>query len=132
MWDPTPLNWSRLCGINLAKTGVRYVGRNSGMSHVRTSPYYPQANGKFERFNRTIKTECIRPRAPLSLDDAKRVVTGFIETYNHRRLHSSLGFVTPYDRLTGRHEEIFQARDTKLDAARARRKAVRERALMAA
>jgi putative transposase len=102
------------------------------MSHVRISPYYPQANGKFERFNRTIKTECIRPRAPLSLDDAKRVVTGFIETYNHRRLHSSLGFVTPYDRLTGRHEEIFQARDTKLDAARARRKAVRERALMAA
>jgi len=29
MWDPTPLNWSRLCGIGLAKTGVRYVGRNS-------------------------------------------------------------------------------------------------------
>jgi hypothetical protein len=28
MWDPTPLNWSRLCGIGLAKTGVRYVGRN--------------------------------------------------------------------------------------------------------
>jgi len=29
MWDPTPLNWSRLCGIGLANTGVRYVGRNS-------------------------------------------------------------------------------------------------------
>jgi hypothetical protein len=34
--------------------------------------------------------------------------------------------------LTGRHEAIFQARITKLDAARARRKAVRERELMAA
>jgi len=29
MWDPTPLNWSRLCGIDLAQTGVRYVGRNT-------------------------------------------------------------------------------------------------------
>jgi transposase InsO family protein len=106
--------------------------RISGMSHVRTSPYYPQANGKFERFNRTIKTECIRPKAPLSLDDARRLVTDFIETYNTKRLHSAIGFVAPYDRLIGRHEEIFQARDAKLDAARARRKAVRERVLMAA
>jgi len=106
--------------------------RISGMSHVRTSPYYPQANGKFERFNRTIKSECIRPKTPVSLEDAKRIVTAFIETYNTKRLHSALGFVTPYDRLTGRHLEIFQARDAKLEAARARRKAVREQQLMAA
>ncbi len=94
--------------------------------------YYPQANGKFERFNRTIKTECIRPKAPISLADAKRIVADFIEAYNSKRLHSSLGFVTPYDRLVGRHEEIFQARDAKLEAARARRKAVREHGLLAA
>jgi len=106
--------------------------RVSGMSHVRTSPYYPQANGKFERFNRTIKPEWIRPKAPLSLADAKRIVTEFIETYIYKRLHSSLGFVTPYDRLIERYEKIFQARDAKLEAARARRKAVREHPLMAA
>lgn len=123
----------------ISDNGPQFVSRDfkefirvSGMSHVRTSPYYPQANGKFERFNRTIKTECIRPKAPLSLADAKRIVTDFIETYNYKRLHSSLGFVTPYDRLVGRHEEIFQARDAKLEAARARRKAVREHPLMAA
>jgi len=59
-------------------------------------------------------------------------VTDFIETYNYKHLHSSLGFVTPYDRLVARHEEIFQARDAKLEAARARRKAVREHGLLAA
>jgi len=123
----------------ISDNGPQFVSRDfkefirvSGMSHVRTSPYYPQANGKFERFNRTIKTECIRPKAPISLADAKRIVTDFIETYNFKRLHSSLGFVTPYDRLVGRHEEIFQARDAKLEAARARRKAVREHGLLAA
>ena len=123
----------------ISDNGPQFVSRDfkefirvSGMSHVRTSPYYPQANGKFERFNRTIKTECIRPKAPISLADAKRIVADFIEAYNSRRLHSSLGFVTPYDRLVGRHEEIFQARDAKLEAARARRKAVREHGLLAA
>lgn len=100
--------------------------RISGMSHVKTSAYYPQANGKFERFNRTIKSECIRPKSPVSLDDAKRVVSEFIQGYNTQRLHSALGFVTPYDRLIGRHEEIFKARDRKLEEARARRKASRE------
>ena len=44
----------------------------------------------------------------------------------------SLGFETPYDRLMGRHREIFHARDTKLEAARARRKAVREQKALAA
>ena len=115
----------------IAKEFKEFV-RISGMSHVRTSPHYPQSNGKFERFNRTMKTECIRPKAPVSLEDAKRIVGGFIEEYNTQRLHSSLGFVTPYDRLMGRHEEIFQARDRKLEAARARRKAVREHGALAA
>jgi transposase InsO family protein len=59
--------------------------RISGMSHVRTSPHYPQSNGKFERFNRTMKTECLRPKTPVSLEDAKRVVGGFIEEYNTKR-----------------------------------------------
>lgn len=100
--------------------------RSCGMTHVRTSPYYPQSNGKLERFNKTFKTECIRPRSPVSLQDAKRIVADFIEQYNNVRLHSSIGFVTPRDRLLGRHEEIFKARDAKLEAARARRKAARE------
>lgn len=123
----------------ISDNGPQFVSRDfkdfiriSSMSHVKTSPYYPQANGKFERFNRTVKSECIRPKSPVSLEDAKRIVTAFIETYNTKRLHSGIGFVTPYDRLTGRHLEIFQARDPKLEAARARRKAVREQQLMAA
>ena len=109
----------------IAKEFKTFV-RLSGMSHVRTSPYYPQSNGKIERFNRTFKHECIRPLAPVSLDDALRIVGNFIEDYNKHRLHSAIGFVTPYDKLMGREKQIFEARDAKLEAARARRRAARE------
>ena len=40
------------------------------MTHVRTSPYYPQSNGKNERWYKTLKGECIRVKTPLSLEDA--------------------------------------------------------------
>ena len=56
--------------------------RLCGMTHVRTSPYYPQSNGKVERYHRTIKSECIRPKTPLTLEDARRVVTDFVKDYN--------------------------------------------------
>jgi transposase InsO family protein len=57
----------------IAKDFKEFI-RLSGMTHVRTSPYYPQSNGKLERWNQSIKSECIRPGVPLSLADAKRLV----------------------------------------------------------
>jgi len=40
--------------------------------------------------------------------------------------HSALGYVTPKDRLEGRHLEIYKARDQKLEAAREQRRQRRE------
>lgn len=109
----------------IAKDFKEYI-RLSGMTHVRTSPYYPQSNGKLERFNRTMKSECIRPKTPVSLDDAMRLVGQFIEHYNAKRLHSAIGYITPLDKLEGKAQLIFNARDRKLEAARAARKQQRE------
>ena len=93
----------------IAKDFKEFI-RISGMTHVRTSPFYPQSNGKLERFHKTIKTECIRPGTPLSLDDARRIVEKYIEHYNTVRLHSAIGYVTPADKLNGRDKEIFKER----------------------
>jgi transposase InsO family protein len=95
-------------------------------SHVFTSPHYPQSNGKLERFHRTLKEQAIRPKTPLTLEDARRVVGAFVNHYNLVRLHSALGYVTPGDRLEGRHLAIYQARDQKLEAARRLRQAKRQ------
>jgi len=91
-------------------------------THVYTSPHYPQSNGKLERYHRTLKEQAIRPKTPLSLEDARRVVAEFVEHYNTVRLHSALGYVTPQDRMEGRHQEIYAARDRKLEAAREQRR----------
>jgi len=91
-------------------------------THVLTSPHYPQSNGKLERYHRTLKEQAIRPKTPLTLEDARRVVAEFVEHYNTVRLHSALGYVTPKDRLEDRHKEIYAARDRKLEAAREQRR----------
>jgi putative transposase len=104
----------------IAKEFKEFI-RISGMTHVRTSPYYPQSNGKMERWNGSIKSECIRPGVPLSLDDAERLIAQYIEVYNDQRLHSSLGYVTPKDMLEGRRTQIHAERDRKLEHARQQR-----------
>ena len=95
--------------------------RQCGMTHVRTAPYYLQSNGKIERWHKSLKQECIRPKTPLSLEDARRLVGQFVRCYNEERLHSAIGYVTPKDKLEGREEIIFAERWRKLAAARRRR-----------
>jgi transposase InsO family protein len=112
----------------IAKDFKEFI-RISGMTQVRTSPYYPQSNGKLERFHQTIKSECIRPGVPLSLDDARRIVEECTQHYNTVRLHSAIGYITPADKLNGRDQEIFKERDRKLEEARAPRKQKRQKAL---
>ena len=119
----------------ISDNGPQFVAREfkqfiriSGMDHVRTSPYYPQSNGKIERWHGSLKAEAIRPKTPLSLADARRVVGEFVQEYNATRLHSAIGYVTPQDRLEGRHTQIWEERDRKLEAARAQRAARREQA----
>lgn len=105
----------------IAKDFKEYI-RLTGMSHVRTSPFYPQSNGKLERYHKTIKAECIRPKVALSLDDARNQITGYISFYNDERLHSAIGYIAPKDKLEGRDTQIFKERDQKLEAAREARK----------
>jgi transposase InsO family protein len=113
----------------ISDNGPQFIARDfkhfirlCGMQHVRTSPYYPQSNGKIERWHQTLKQECIRPGTPLSPTDADRLVVAFVEQYNHHRLHSAIGYITPADKLNQREAEIFDQRRQKLTQAREQRK----------
>ena len=71
----------------ISDNGPQFIARDfkefiriSGMTHVRTSPYYPQSNGKLERWHQSIKRECIRPGTPLSPEDARRLIASWVIT----------------------------------------------------
>ena len=117
----------------ISDNGPQFIARDfkefiriSGMTHVRTSPYYPESNGTLERYHKTIKGDCIRVKTPLSLEDAQRSVADFVKRYNTERLHSAIGYVTPMDKLEGRAEAIQAERQRKLIAAREARKQQRK------
>jgi len=111
----------------VAKDFKQFI-RLCGMTHVTTSPYYPQSNGKKERWFGTLKRECIRPNTPLSLEEARRLVACFVEHYNTLRLHSAIGYVTPADKLLGLEPVIHTQRDQKLEDARQQRQLLRQAA----
>lgn len=113
----------------ITDNGPQFISRDfkefiriAGMTHVKTSPYYPQSNGKLERYHRTIKGDCIRISEITSLEDARRVVTDYVRHYNEVRLHSAIGYVTPQTKLEGKEMEVFASRDRKLEAAREMRR----------
>ena len=111
----------------LAKDFKEFI-RIAGMTHVRTSPYYPQSNGKIERWHKSLKSECIRPGTPLSPEDARRLVEHYVDHYNTVRLHSAIGYVTPKDMLQGRQKQIQAERDRKLETSRQMRQQRRQQA----
>jgi putative transposase len=107
----------------IAKDFKEFI-RLTGITHVRTSPYYPQSNGKLERRHGSLKGERFRLAAPTTLDEARRVVAAFVAHYNEVRLHSALGYITPADKLAGLEDVIFAERDRKLEEARHQRRAI--------
>jgi putative transposase len=122
----------------ISDNGPQFIARDmkefirlTGMSHVRTSPYYPQSNGKQERMQGSLKRECIRERNPSSTKEANRFVREWVEYYNTKRLHSGIGYVAPQDMLEGRAESIQLEREQKLQIAREQRKTNRAQARIA-
>ena len=97
----------------IAKDFKEFI-RVSGMTHVS--------------WHKSLKGECIGPGTPLSLEDARRLVEGYVEHYNDVRLNSAIGYITPKDMLAGRQQEIHAERDRKLEEARKQRQIRRQQA----
>ena len=75
-----------------------------------------------ERFHGTYKRECVRPKTPLSPEDARRVTAKFVDHYNEVRLHSAIGYVAPKTKLEGKEEHVLKIRKERLAVAEKRRR----------
>jgi putative transposase len=81
------------------------------MQHIRGAPYHPMTQGKIERWHQTLKNRILLEHYYLP-GDLRTQIAAFIEHYNHRRYHESLGNLTPADVYFGRGHTIVLERET--------------------
>jgi transposase InsO family protein len=71
-----------------------------GLRQLRTRPYRPRTNGKAERFIQTLQNEWAYSRIYGSSPERAAALPLFLERYNYKRPHGSLGHKPPASRLT--------------------------------
>jgi transposase InsO family protein len=71
-----------------------------GLRHLRIRPYRPRTNGKAERLIQTMLNEWAYERIYGSSAERTTALPLFLERYNFRRPHGSLGHQPPATRLT--------------------------------
>jgi transposase InsO family protein len=69
------------------------------ISHLTTQPYRPQTNGKVERFHQTMRREWAYGLLYRSHRHRNQALPHWLEHYNTRRPHSSLGARPPISRV---------------------------------
>lgn len=73
--------------------------RALGLKHRRTRPYRPRTNGKAERFIRTMLGGWAYGAIYGSSAERRAALAGWLDFYNHRRPHGSLGKRPPISRI---------------------------------
>ncbi len=73
--------------------------RALGIKHLRTRPYRPRTNGKAERFIRTLVDGWAYGAVYRSSTERNAALPGWLNFYNRRRPHGSLGHQAPMSRL---------------------------------
>jgi transposase InsO family protein len=70
-----------------------------GIRHLTTKPHRPRTNGKVERFIQTLEREWAYGLVYASSEHRKRALPYWLNHYNKRRPHSSLGGHPPISRV---------------------------------
>lgn len=73
--------------------------RELGLRHLRIKPGRPRTNGKAERFIQTLLNEWAYGQIYGSSTERTANLPGYLERYNYRRPHGSLGKQVPASRL---------------------------------
>jgi transposase InsO family protein len=91
----------------MTDNGFSYVRNRSlrellarhGIRHLTTEPYRPRTNGKVERFHQTMAREWAHGLAYRSHRQRNEALPHWLDHYNRRRPHSSLGDRPPISRV---------------------------------
>jgi transposase InsO family protein len=78
---------------------LRELLARHGIHHLTTQPYRPRTNGKVERFHQTMAKEWAYGLAYRSHHQRNQALPHWLDHYNRRRPHSSLGGQPPISRV---------------------------------
>jgi transposase InsO family protein len=78
---------------------LRELLLSRGIRHLRTEPYRPRTNGKVERFHQTMAREWGYGLAYRTHRHRNAALPHWLDTYNRRRPHSSIGDRPPISRI---------------------------------
>ena len=82
-------------GSQYASNDFRRTVTVLGIRHEFIWKSTPEQNGHVESFHKTLKKEYIWPREFGSYQDAETALAGAFKDYNHHRIHSAIGYMTP-------------------------------------
>lgn len=120
--DITGLVWHSDNGGPMKGSTMLATLQRLGVVASFSRPSVSDDNPFSEALFRTLKYRPEYPRRPFaSLEEARTWVAGFVAWYNHEHLHSSIRFVTPDQRHSGRDVAILAARSRLYEEARRRR-----------
>jgi transposase InsO family protein len=78
---------------------LRELLASRGIRHLTTQPYRPRTNGKVERFHQTMAREWAYGLSYRSHRHRNAALPHWLDNYNHRRPHSSIGDRPPISRV---------------------------------
>lgn len=81
-----------------------------GIEHERIPCRTPNKNAHIESFHAILEDECLSRHEFRTYEEAYNAVAEFMQRYNERRIHSSLGFRTPRE-----IHEAFFSKTTRLE-----------------
>jgi len=96
--------------------------KDLGILNEYSRPHVPEDQTVLERFFRTIKQREVYHQEYENHYQARDEISKFIDYYNHRRPYQGIGFITPYEKLTGQEEGILKERRARVIAAQEIRK----------
>lgn len=87
----------------------------AGVQTLYIEPGKPWQNGKEERFNGTVRDECLNMHQFHSVAEACVRLHTFRHHYNHERPHSRLGYLTPLAFKTAWYQAQAKQQDPNID-----------------
>jgi len=114
-------------GAQFVSKEWREVIKHFEIEEIPIRVRHPESNGRIDRYHRSVREEAFGDEEKEDYYQARDLLAGWVEYYNHERLHSALNYLRPVDYYRVNPEVLMAERKRKLTRATARRKDVNKR-----